>query len=317
MIFGTALLGLIWWPPLLQQRSSHGNLTAIVNFYAHHGNTLTRNGLLTMFDYLAKASSGSGVARSAGLATVPFAHAVIALIGVIIVLVATALAVRRRPGFLRSLIVVVAVGLLASALAGNDVVGPTFGYLMEWTLGVAAALVFAAAGAVGLLISRNWGRMPLPGGRTVLAVGSMVGCTAVAAILGVQAATYPALSSVSSPAIGRAANETAVALRPSDLPTQIDLRANSLTAIDMYAGFIDALSRRGVDLVIEPIWFNSFGNGPFGLHGRLQAGPSRSVTTVSISSPNGPPLAVRRHTVISVRVVATPEARARSSVSAK
>ena len=317
MILGAAFLGLIWWPPLLQQRSSHGNLTAIGNFYAHHGNALTRNGLLTTFDYLAKAASGSGVARSAGLATVPFAHAVIALTAVIIVLAATALAVRRRPGYLRSLVLVVAVGLLASALAGNDVVGPTFGYLMEWALGVAAALVFAAAGTVGLLLSRNWGRMPVPGRRTVLAVGSVVGCTAVAAILGVQAATYPALSSVSYPAIGRAANEAAVALRPSDLPTQIDLRANSLTAIDMYAGFVDALSRRGVDLVIEPIWFNSFGNGWFGLHGRLQAGPYRSLTTVSISSPNAPPLAVRRRTVISVRVVATLEARPRPPVGAR
>jgi len=311
VILGAALLGLIWWPPLLQQRGpSHGNLTAIVDFYAHHRNPLTRNGLLTTFDYLAKASGGSGVARSAGLATVRFSHAVTALTVVITVLVAIALAAPRRPRYLRFLTVVVAVGLLASAFAGNDIVGPTLGYLLEWTLGVAAALVFAAAGALGVLLSRYWERLPVPGGRTVLAVGSVFGCTAVAVILGVQAATYPKLSSVSYPAIGRAANQALVALRPGDLPTQIDLHANSLTAIDMYAGFVDALSRRGVDLVIEPIWFNSFGNGWFGLHGRLQTGPSRSVTTVSISSPNGLPLAVRRHTVISVRVVATPEARA-------
>lgn len=312
VILGAALLGLIWWPPLLQQRgSSYGNLTAIVDFFAHHRNPLTRNGLLTTFDYLAKAPGGSGVARSAGLATVPFAHAVTALTVVITVLVATALAAPRRPRYLGFLTVVVAVGLLASAMAGNDIVGPTFGYLLEWTLGVAAALVFAVAGAMGVLLSRYWERLRMPGGRTVLAVGSAVGCTAVAVILGVQAATYPKLSSVSYPAIGRAANQALAALRPGDLPTQINLQANSLTAIDMYAGFVDTLSRRGVDLVIEPIWFNSFGNGWFGPHGRLQTGPSRSVTIVSISSPTGPPLAVRQHTVISVRVVATPDARAR------
>ena len=237
VILGAALLGLIWWPPLLQQRgSSHGNLTAIVDFYAHHRNPLTRNGLLTTFDYLAKASGGSGVARSAGLATVPFAHAVTALTMVITVLVAIALAAPRRPRYLRFLTVVVAVGLLASAFAGNDIVGPTFGYLLEWTLGVVAALVFAAAGAVGVLLSRYWEGLPVPGGRTVLAIGSVVGCMAVAVILGVQAATYPKLSSVSYSAIGRAANQALVALRPGDLPTQINLHANSLTAIDMYSG---------------------------------------------------------------------------------
>jgi hypothetical protein len=307
VILGAALLGLIWWPPLLQQGGSpYGNLTAIVDFLAHHRNPLTRNGLLTPFDFLAKVPAGSGVARSAGLATVPFAQAVAALTVVIVLLVATALAAPRRPHYLRFLTVVVAVGLLASAIAGNDIVGPTFGYLLEWTLGVAAALLFAVAGTVGVLLSRHWERLAVPGGRTVLTVGSALGCTAVAIILGVQAATYPNLSSVSYSAIGRAASQTIAALRPGDLPTQINLQAKSLSAIDMYAGFVDTLSRRGVDLVIEPIWFNSFGNGWFGLHGRLQTGPSRSVTIVSISSPAGPPSAVRRHTVISVRVVATP-----------
>lgn len=317
VILGAALLGLIWWPPLLQQGSSYGNLTAIVDFLAHHRNPLTRNGLLTTFDYLAKASGGSGAARIIWLGTVPFAHAVAALTVVIILLVATALAAPRRPHYLRLLSVVVAVGLLASAIAGSEIVGLPFGYLLEWTLGVAAALLFAAAGAMGVLLSRYWGRLGVPGGRTVLAVASAVGCTAVAAILGVQAATYPELSSVSYSAIGRAANETIAALRPGDLPTQINYNGKSLSAIGMYAGVVDALSSRGVDLVIQPFLFNSFGNGWFGPHGRLQTGPSRSVTIVSISSTTGLPSAIRRHTVISVRVVATPKAQARPTVGTR
>jgi len=265
----------------------------------------------------AKASGGSGAARIIWLGTVPFAHAVAALTVVIILLVATALAAPRRPHYLRLLSVVVAVGLLASAIAGSEIVGLPFGYLLEWTLGVAAALLFAAAGAMGVLLSRYWGRLGVPGGRTVLAVASAVGCTAVAAILGVQAATYPELSSVSYSAIGRAANETIAALRPGDLPTQINYNGKSLSAIGMYAGVVDALSSRGVDLVIQPFLFNSFGNGWFGPHGRLQTGPSRSVTIVSISSTTGLPSAIRRHTVISVRVVATPKAQARPTVGTR
>jgi hypothetical protein len=261
---------------------------------------------MTTFDFLAKVPAGSGVARSTWLSSVPLTDAFIALAVVVAVLAATALATPRRPHFLRLLAVVVAVGLVASAVAGNNVVGVPFGYLLEWTLGVAGALLFAAAGAAGVLVSRYWTRLPVPGGRRTLSIGSAAVCTAVAVILGVQAATYPNLSSVSYPVIGRAADRAVAALRPSDLPTQVDYEANSLSALDMYAGVVDALSRRGVDLVIEPVLFNSFGNGGFGPDGRLRTGSSRSVTTVSISSPNGLPSDVRLHSVISVRVAAKP-----------
>jgi len=305
-VLGAALLGLMWWPPLIQQTSSYGNLTAVFDFFWHHRNRFSVRGLMTTFDFLAKVPAGSGVARSTWLSSVPLTDAFIALAVVVAVLAATALATPRRPHFLRLLAVVVAVGLVASAIAGNNVVGVPFGYLLEWTLGVAGALLFAAAGAAGVLVSRYWTRLPVPGGRRTLSIGSAAVCTAVAVILGVQAATYPNLSSVSYPVIGRAADRAVAALRPSDLPTQVDYEANSLSALDMYAGVVDALSRRGVDLVIEPVLFNSFGNGGFGPDGRLRTGSSRSVTTVSISSPNGLPSDVRLHSVISVRVAAKP-----------
>jgi hypothetical protein len=305
-IVGVALLGLMWWPPLIQQTSSYGNLTAIFDFFRHNQHRFTVRGLLTAFDYLAKLPSGSGVARSTWLSSVPLSEAVDALVVVLALLVATAVVAPRLPHFLRLLVAVVTVGLVASAIAGNDVVGVPFGYLLQWTLGVAVALFFAVAGAAGVLVSRHWGRLHLPGGRTALSVASAVGCVAVAVFLSVQAATYPNISSVSYPVIGRAADRAIALLRPSDLPTQVNYQANSLGAIDMYAGVVNALSRRGVDLVIEPVLFNSFGNGWYGPDGRLRPGPSRSVTTITISSPNGPPSVVRAHSVISVRVVAKP-----------
>ncbi len=66
------------------------------------------------------------------------------------------------------------------------------------------------------------------------------------------------------------------------------------------------MSRRGVDLVIQPIWFNSFGNGWFGLHTRQRTGPSRSTTIIKISSPPGTPVVARAHTTASATVIPNP-----------
>jgi len=307
LVGGVVLLALIWGPPLAQQHNStDGNLSAIVHFFTNHRNPFTANGLLTTFDYLAKASAGSGGARITFLGWVPHNDAITTLVVICALLVGLAALSPLLPHYLRMLTAVVAVGMVAGAIAGNDIVGITWGYLLEWSLGVAAALGFCVFGALGVLLARYATRVAVPRGRQALGVASLAACAVVAVVMVVQVVNFPKLSSVSEPAVGHATNQAVALLRPSDLPTQVDGDFDSLAATGLYSGVVDALSRRGVDLVIQPIWFNSFGNGWFGLHTRQRTGPSRSTTIIKISSPPGTPVVARAHTTASATVIPNP-----------
>jgi len=188
-----------------------------------------RNGLLTTFDYLAKASAGSGGARITFLGWVPtttpsrpsWSSARCSWPGRLSPLL---------PHYLRMLTAVVAVGMVAGAIAGNDIVGITWGYLLEWSLGVAAALGFCVFGALGVLLARYATRVAVPRGRQALGVASLAACAVVAVVMVVQVVNFPKLSSVSEPAVGHATNQAVALLRPSDLPTQVDGDFDSLAA---------------------------------------------------------------------------------------
>jgi len=207
-------------PALAQQHNStDGNLSAIVHFFTNHRNPFTANGLLTTFDYLAKASAGSGGARITFLGWVPHNDAITTLVVICALLVGLAPSPPAPP-------------LLADADRSggrrhgggrhrrNDIVGITWGYLLEWSLGVAAALGFCVFGALGVLLARYATRVAVPRGRQALGVASLAACAVVAVVMVVQVVNFPKLSSVSEPAVGHATNQAVALLRPSDLPTK-------------------------------------------------------------------------------------------------
>jgi len=76
--------------PGQQHNSTDGNLSAIVHFFTNHRNPFTANGLLTTFDYLAKASAGSGGARITFLGWVPHNDAITTLVVICALLVGLA-----------------------------------------------------------------------------------------------------------------------------------------------------------------------------------------------------------------------------------
>ncbi len=282
---GAALLALVWFLPVYQQvQSTDGNLAAIAHFFTTHRNPLNHYGLLTPFSYLAKAFGGLGQART-DVPAVPLAASYLVAAVSAVVLVATLVLSPRRPPYLRRLGGLVVLGLVVAMFAGNDIIGVPFGYLMEWSLGVFTAGVFAVAALVAVRLARWAGAGPAGSRRRGLAAASVVVTLAVTAVLAVQVARYPSLASASDPSVGRVTQQVRSALRHPDLPTLVVGRLNTPDALWVYDGLINELQRDGVDVVVQPAWFNTFGNGTFGLHHMLAPGPHRTETVVTVTEP--------------------------------
>jgi len=118
-------------------------------------------------------------------------------------------------------------------------VGITWGYLLEWSLGVAAALGFCVFGALGVLLARYATRVAVPRGRQALAWPASRPARWSPSSWSSRSST--SRSCPRQRAGCRARHQPGGRPAPAvDLPTQVDGDFDSLAATGLYSGVVDA-----------------------------------------------------------------------------
>jgi hypothetical protein len=246
---GTATLLVMWVPPLIQEaRGNPGNLTLLWRFFTaghpHHslGEALRAAG--TTNSVLGFRSVGSDVLQGS--------HYLALVVALLVGVATVALALWRRHRFGLALGVASLLGQAVSIAAITRVVGPIYGYLLQWE----AALPVVAAIGLGVVlfgeqgpeladggVRRLWAAA-LARGSVAVAVALGLGAVAVASLLAVRVAQLPPVSALSAADVGQAWKLVAPQLRPGDTSALVDVR--SVNAWPLAVGLADQLDIRGV-----------------------------------------------------------------------
>ncbi|HET6793376.1 MAG TPA: hypothetical protein VFH45_02970 [Acidimicrobiales bacterium] len=243
-----AVTGLVWLPALWQQVDGpDGNLAAITRFFlAHH----THDGLLD-----GAVTTGTAAATVVGVHVPNFEMNAgpglwkIGLIAAGLGLVA-GLALWAGERTAAALAALGLAGVGVAVLAGADVVGPGFSYLLAW----AAAPAALGLVAVGVLVARIGSR------HSVAAAGvGLIVATAVGGLLATEVLVAPA-SSYSDPRVG--AVWRLVAARAESQPRErLGLSFTGFFSAMVVAGIADELDLRGIPFGVSRQLAFGFGPG--------------------------------------------------------
>lgn len=245
LVVGAAM----WIPVLVEQVSgSPGNLTLLWRFFtAAHAH--------------AGAGVGAGVTGFEQASLVGVSPPALALdlhpgwVAFAVSLAAAAAAVvfcrwRRQP-VATAVAAAGGLGTLAGLVAGAQIVGPPFGYLLAWTVAPAIAVVLAVALAVG----------PRAG-------TAVMGCAAVA-VAGLLARAVPlANASALADAKAAAAWKLVAPVAQATPSARFGLSATDIQSLFAMAGVADELDRRGMTFSVPANVAYSYGPGHRALPGR-------------------------------------------------
>ena len=268
----TAVLVVMWLPPLAQQRAGHpGNLTLVARFFAHHHDpyplSVGWRALLSVDGVLVHGPGG--VMRSyLGLQVIhPVGGWVVTVVAGCAAAAAVAGGVVQRNRFAIGLGALVLVGGAAVVVAATHVVGYIFGYILIW------AVVLPVAGLIAP------GLLAVPAGRragghgtsrpvtaaTGLRVGLCVVVAAVSLAASVRVAAMPALARASDPTVGRLTDLVVPFLHPGSRVFVGDSGAGTedtkLLDTEEFIGLVNLLDERGYRPTVNHVWRTEFGPG--------------------------------------------------------
>jgi hypothetical protein len=246
---GAATLLVMWVPPLIQQaRGNPGNLTLLWRFFtAGH----PQHSLGEALRAAGTTDSVLGL-RNVGSDPLQGSHYLALVVALLVGVATVALALWRRHRFGLGLGVASLVGQAVSIAAITRVVGPIYGYLLQWE----AALPVVAAIGLGVVLlgeqspevadggARRRRAAALARGSVAVAVALGLGAVAVASVLAARVAQLPPVSSLSAADVGQAWKLVAPQLRPGDTSILVDVR--SVNAWPLAVGLGDQLDLRKV-----------------------------------------------------------------------
>ncbi|MHB8439667.1 MAG: hypothetical protein ACYDD4_10955 [Acidimicrobiales bacterium] len=258
-VLGVALVA-VWIAPLVQQLTvSPGNLTLIVRFFAAHHHTQTLGaGLWTVL--AVDASLVQGMAQAMGYPLgAPHAGAEIFLAAVLALSVLTLVAgVWRRAWFGVAAGAIGLLGFAVMTLAVTRIVGGLWGYLVIWSVAVAAVAL------VGIGSVLPWKVVTL-----------RVACVALASVAGIACCVRMAEMSpgaVSDPDLAAAWHDLAPHLGRDGGPVDVVPASTDLLGTGTFIGVVVQLAEHGDHPVVPPPWANVFGSGSvsYGRRARLR-----------------------------------------------
>lgn len=245
-ILMVAVAALAWVPVLYQQvTGSPANLSSLASFFLHHrSHAGVVAGLRT-----AGLDAGSAVGLPADMLPSSGIGGILELAVALVGFAALAVvAARRRDDAARRFLLVALVGVLVSALAGLEVVGPTYAYLLAWA---AAPTVVGVMGALLLLTAA-------PGGaaRKVVRWAPLAALAAAGGLLA-RALLIPEIGNYSDHKVAGAWTRVAPVVT-TDARTPVGLWFVSPEGWSVGSGIADELRQVGIPFTVLPRWAYQF-----------------------------------------------------------
>jgi hypothetical protein len=281
LVVGVLALVVIWIPPVIQQFTNHpGNITLIARFFfASHPTHDLSTGLWSVVAVNSVLLYGTSIvfAPAVPLGT-PLAHAgMVLVITVLIVVAALALNASRRHRFGAALAAASLVGFVVGIASATRVVGPVWGYLMLWELGLPLLALFSLGTAVSTLVASH--RVPAtlgppaasdpqatPAGRAArlrrpLALSTLALSLLVCGALCYRTVDLPPLSVVSDRVVQQSTALVTARLRPSASPILVQNAGLSFYDTFEFIGLVNELDQRGYRPKVSAFWRVQFGPG--------------------------------------------------------
>ena len=259
---GAGLLVLMWLPPLIQELNGpgRGNATEIVKFFLqphpkyHLRETASATGrLLATFPFGPRPAIEDTSVTNPSVLYQAVTAVYVGLAGALAV--AGALA---RDRFTLSLGSLLAAAILCVVLAGREVVGPFYPFVLYWVTVLPAVLAIGLLGLAVRLAPRQDLRPP----RLLPRAAALTLLVAVIVLAAVQANAFPALPQVGALSAGSTDawrfSSSALAGQPRQ-PVLVEI--DTLEMWPLAAGVALQLEKRGDPVRVTPGWVFMFGEG--------------------------------------------------------
>jgi hypothetical protein len=280
LIVGALALVIIWIPPVIQQFTNHpGNITLIARFFfASHPTHGLSSGLWSVVAVNSVLLYGTSIvfAPAVPLGT-PLAHAgVVLVITVLVLVVGLVLNVSRRHRFGTALAAASLVGFVVGIASATRVVGPVWGYLMLWALGLPLLALFSLGTAVSTLVGPRRSGLALdpPAAsdhqapprrdaalRRATAASGLALSLVVCGALCYRMVDLPPLSVVSDRVVQESTALVTGRLRPSAGPVLVQNAGLSFYDTFEFIGLVNELDQRGYRPKVSAFWRVQFGPG--------------------------------------------------------